>query len=59
MITFWMFSFDVHKLKFKVSIRFDVFELRYDEICNVRSYATGGWVAGWLAGWNLLNLMIA
>ena len=30
-----MFSFDVHKLKFKVSIRSDVFELRYDEISFV------------------------
>ena len=27
--------FDVHKLKFKVSIRSDVFELRYDKISFV------------------------
>ena len=34
LITCWRFSFDVHKLMFKVSIRSNVVELKCDEISS-------------------------
>ena len=38
-----MFSFDVNKLKFEVSLRFDVFELRYDDISFLFYDSMVGW----------------
>ena len=55
-----MFSIDVHKLKFKVSIRSDVFKLRYDEISFLKKLHDGrvaGWVGGWLVGWDPIKIL--
>ena len=41
--------FDVNKLKFKVSLRSDMFELSYDEIADAFELVYGGVVVvGWV-----------